>query len=178
MTNKDISKPTDEPVDPIEDLVIEDAEATSEDVIDQEEKLKADIVGLSADLENLKKNILTEAQDSRRRALEFSIRAMAPAIDALEMALRTMREESQSEELAGWREGIEKVHDRFVQAMLELGVVPVPVDGTYDPKFHESIEQVPGEEYQIMEVTAIGWMWKEDASVIVPAKVHVGTGKE
>ena len=159
------------------EVMAEGTEAAQE-VVNQEEQLKGDVLRLTADLENLKKSILAESADARRRAIELAIRAFAPGIDAIELALRSMQDGTDDESLATWREGVEKVRDRFTQAMLELGAVPVPVDGTYDPKFHEAVEKVPGEQYQIMETTAGGWMWKEDNSVIVPAKVHVGSGKE
>ncbi len=179
-----MSKDKSEAAEPKDELA-EAAEALAEgardgtnEVVRDEEQLKNDILRLSADLENLRKNVFSETIDARQRALTDAIRAMIPALDALEVALRIMREESQNGDLADWREGIERVQDLFTAALLELGAVPIPTDGNYDPKFHEAIEKVPGEQYQIMDVVGLGWMWKEDNTVIVPAKVHVGTGTE
>ena len=151
--------------------------AAQAEVVNTEDQLRDDIVRLSADIENLKKNVLQETADARRRATEEAVRALAPAFTALEAALRTMREETQSGDLATWREGIEKVQDLFSAALLELGAVPIPTDGNYDPKFHEAVEKVAGEQYQIMDVVGLGWMWKDDQGVIIPAKVHVGSGE-
>jgi len=159
------------------EVIAEGADAAQE-VVKEEEQLKGDVLQLSADLENLKKSILTESAEARRRATQLAIQAFAPAIDALEMALRSMQDGNDEESLSTWRAGVEKVRDRFTQAMLELGAVPIPVDGTYDPKFHEAVEKVPGERYQIVDTLSGGWMWQDDNSVIVPAKVHVGSGKE
>ena len=154
-----------------------EGEGAQKDVVDTEEQLRDDILRLSADLENLKKNVLTETAEARRRATAEAIRALTPAMNALDVALRTMREETQNGDLADWREGVEKVRDLFEAAMLELGAVPIPTDGSYDPKFHEAVEKVPGEQYQIVDVVGLGWMWKDDQGVIVPAKVHVGSGE-
>lgn len=170
MTKKDKKKDANELVEPIE--------KAEEPVIEDEERLTDDIVRLTADLENLKKDILAQSTESARRATELTVRAMSPAIDALEMAIRSMQNGNSDDEMKQWREGIEKVRDRFTAAMLELGIVPVPVDGNYDPKYHEALERVPGEEYQIVEVMSLGWMWKEGEAIIVPAKVNVGTGTD
>jgi molecular chaperone GrpE (heat shock protein) len=153
------------------------ATSDTDAVVQDEQQLKGDIVRLSADLENLKKDVLTQSAESARRATEQVVRAVAPALDALLAAARAMENGNGDAELSQWREGLQKVRDRFEQSFVELGIVPVPVDGTYDPKYHEAVERVAGEEHAIVDVAGLGWMWKDSDAVIVPARVHVGSGE-
>ena len=111
-------------------------------VIADEERLRGDIVRLTADLENLKKDVFTQSTESARHAMEHAVRTVAPALDALFAAARAMENGSMDEELTQWREGLKKVQDRFEQSFVELGIVPVPVDGTYDPNYPQAIQRL------------------------------------
>jgi molecular chaperone GrpE (heat shock protein) len=127
---------------------------------------------LAADLENLRKEIVAERGRAERAALEAMVRALAPALDSFAIALRELSPSAPE----GIVKGLRKVYDQFVQAFAIFGIVPIPHAASYDPKFHEAVERVPGEAYAIIEEVSGGWMWQEGEQVIVPARVKVGDG--
>lgn len=127
---------------------------------------------LTADFENLRKDAQRMRHDARRFGIAEAVRAVAAAYDALCFA-----ELHASEHSPSLREGIEKIADQFAQGLKTLGVARIPVEGSYDPKFHEAVEHISGvEAYTVAEEVGTGWMWQDNGEVIVPARVKVGAG--
>lgn len=134
------------------------------------DELREEIMQLTAHFENLRRDLLRDMSAAERRGIASAVRALAPALDSLLLAEKNSDGET--------REGIKKTYDQFVQALGRLGVTRIDCGGSYDPKFHEAVERIPGEQYQIIEEVSGGWMWKKEEQVIVPAKVKVGDGRK
>lgn len=158
------------------DQVVEEANGSSGGKAEPEivDARAEEILRLQAEFANFRRASIAEANTIAQRAVGESVRALTPALDALRIAVG----ESSDKKDGRFAEGLQKVYDRFVQSLATLGIVPVPAKGAYDPKFHEAVERVAGEEYAIMEVVGGGWMWRDGERVVVPAKVKVGAGNK
>lgn len=127
---------------------------------------------LAADFENFRKDAVRGMEEAERFGIGTFVRTLAPALDSFALALENAEGKIETQYMKGFR----KVYEQFVGALESNGIVKIPVKGSYDPKFHEAVEQVAGEAYAIIGVVSDGWMWKDGGQVIVPAKVKVGDG--
>ncbi|MBI4134014.1 MAG: nucleotide exchange factor GrpE [Candidatus Terrybacteria bacterium] len=135
-------------------------------------ELRDALTRLTADFENLRKDTQRMRHDARRFGISEAVRAMAAVYDTLRFAELHVSGHSPS-----LREGIEKIADQFAQGLKTLGVTRIPVEGSYDPKFHEAVEHISGvEAHTVAEEVGTGWMWQDNGEVIVPARVKVGAG--
>ena len=91
-----------------------------------------------AEFENSKKRAAKEQQDYREYALADAIKAMLPALDSFERALRTEGVSS-----VDFRSGVELIYKQLQDALARLGVEHVGAVGEkFDPHFQEAIEVV------------------------------------
>jgi molecular chaperone GrpE len=91
-----------------------------------------------AEFENAKKRAAKEQQDYREYALADAIKAMLPALDSFERALRT-----ESASSTDFRSGVELIYKQLQDALARLGVEHVGAVGEkFDPHFQEAIEVV------------------------------------
>lgn len=153
-----------------ENIQQENAEEAGLDA--EAEQLRNELVQLSADFENFRKEITQSLMGSERFARATVIRSLAPSLDSFDFALR----ESQGKVEPQFLSGFQKVYDQMVRAFSSFGVVKIPARGSYDPKYHEAIERVAGEAHMIVEEVGGGWKFRDDEQVIVPARVRVGKG--
>lgn len=95
---------------------------------------------VNADLANLQRRAAKDREQARRFAVRDAVRALLPCFDNLERALRSSSGEGNEAVIAGVR----MVCESIPRALQECGVTPVsPEGGTFDPRFHEAIGQVP-----------------------------------
>lgn len=127
---------------------------------------------LAADFENFRKDAARGMEEAERFGVRAFVLALAPALDSFTLALRSAEGKVEKQYVIGFQ----KVYEQLVGVFASAGVVKTPIEGSYDPKFHEAVERVAGEAYAIVEVVSDGWMWEDGGQVIVPAKVKVGDG--
>jgi len=127
-----------------------------------------------AEFDNARKRAAREQQDYRDYAQSDTIKALLPIMDSFERALRADSgyERSQNSE---FRNGIELIYKQLQDALLKLGVRPIPAKGEpFDPRVHEAIEMVDttdAEDHQVLEELQRGYKLKE--RLLRPAMVKV-----
>jgi molecular chaperone GrpE len=93
---------------------------------------------LQAEFENARKRAAREQQEFRDFATADAIRALLPAFDSFERALR-----APATQLNEFRNGVELIYKQMQDALAKLGVRPVLAKGErFDPHVHEAIETV------------------------------------
>ena len=123
-----------------------------------------------AEFENARKRAAREQQEFRDFATADAIKALLPALDSFERALRAP--DTQASE---FRNGVELIYKQLQDALTKLGVRTVPAKGEpFDPRVHEAIEMVQTTEvpdHQVVEELQRGYKLKE--RLLRPAMVKV-----
>lgn len=127
---------------------------------------------LQAEFENARKRTAREQQDFRDYALADAIKALLPTLDSFERALQTgSREQSE------FRGGIELIYKQLQDALLKLGLHPIPAKGEiFDPHLHEAVEMVEtsdAPDHLILEELQRGYKLKD--RLLRPAMVKVAS---
>jgi molecular chaperone GrpE len=127
-----------------------------------------------AELDNFRKRVTREAQESRAYANGELLRAILPILDNFEMGLDAARAESETSMIFM---GMQMVHRQFQDFLKDFGVQEIEALGkAFDPNVHEAVSQEPttsAAEGTILRVTRRGYRLRErllrPASVIVAA---------
>ncbi|PZA07172.1 MULTISPECIES: nucleotide exchange factor GrpE [unclassified Meiothermus] len=128
-------------------------------------------IRLYADFDNYRKRMAVELAEAQRSGKFEAIRALLPALDDLERALGFAQ--AKPEELLP---GVKSVLENFRRNLGSLGVEPVAgVGAEFDPRYHEAIGAVEGEEGKVLHVYQQGFKYGE--MLVRPARVVVGSGK-
>lgn len=150
----------------------EQAEANqkqTEETIDYQEKY----LRCLADLENTRKRMQKEKQQTVHFAIENSIGEFIPLIDNFENALNFAK--NASDEVKNWAAGFQMILSQFRDILHNHGIVAYHSEGNlFDPHNHEAVEIVETNEYPegtIIEEFAKGY--KSKSRVIRPAQVKV-----
>ena len=126
-----------------------------------------------AEFDNARKRAAREQQDYRDYAQSDTIKALLPIMDSFERALQANSPESSQK--SEFRNGIELIYKQLQDALLKLGVQPIPAKGEpFDPRVHEAIEMVDttdAEDHQVLEELQRGYKLKE--RLLRPAMVKV-----
>ncbi|RIH87582.1 Protein GrpE [Meiothermus luteus] len=134
------------------------------------EASKDKFLRLYADFENYKKRMAQELESAHRSGKFEAIRALLGTLDDLERALGFAN--VKPEDLIP---GIKSVLENFARSLRSLGVEAVPgVGAEFDPRYHEAIGTVEGEEGKVMHVYQQGFRYGE--MLVRPARVVVGSG--
>jgi molecular chaperone GrpE len=97
---------------------------------------------LQADFENARKRAAREQQDHRDYAVTDAVKAILPILDSFDRALA-----SPNPQAAEFRSGIELINKQLHDALMKLGVQPIPAKGEpFDPRLHQAIEMVDTDE--------------------------------
>jgi molecular chaperone GrpE len=126
-----------------------------------------------ADFQNYKRRTEEQRADYRRDANAALVINILPAIDDLDRALASV-----DAKLAGlqWIEGIRQIQRKFQGALTALDVAEIDADGAdFDPRLHEAVGHVPGEEGKVVQVLQKGYAVGD--RVVRPAMVMVGNGE-
>jgi len=97
-----------------------------------------------ADVENQRKRMVRDADQTRRYATERLISDLLPVADALEAGLR-----AGGDDALRLREGVELTHRQFARALEAHGLVTLdPAGQRFDPDLHQAMGMVdaPGQE--------------------------------
>lgn len=146
---------------------------TEEPSDEESEDYKDKYFRMLAELENVRKRMQKEKQESLRFAVDNIVREFLPVIDNFENALKFA--ESASEELKNWASGFTMILSQFKAVLHNHGIVAFhSIGNTFDPHFHEAVEIVESDEVEegiILEEFAKGY--KSGSKTIRPAQVKV-----
>ena len=164
----DIETPADS-TDPVEALAKENAE------------LKDRVLRLAAEMENLRKRMAREVEDTRAYAITKFARDMLTATDSLSRALLVLPAETRDTAegpLKSLIEGID-LTEREMQRLLAVhGVKPIEAEGQkFDPHRHQAMFEVPDPsrpEGTVVQVVQTGYAIGD--RVLRPAMVGVAKG--
>ena len=74
-----------------------------------------------------------------------------------------------------WFDGVRLIYRKLLALLESAGVQPIKTEGeTFDPKFHEAVAHVEGEENKVISEVQRGYLLHE--RVLRPAMVVVGKG--
>ncbi|MCP4441508.1 MAG: nucleotide exchange factor GrpE [Aureispira sp.] len=132
----------------------ETEEVEAEEVAPKEEEPKktkspADELGdmkdkylrLYAEFDNYRKRTLKERQDLVKMASQDVIKAILPAIDDMDRAIRIADADDNDETVP---EGIRLVYNKLLKSLEQQGVKPMETTGVaFDPELHEALTKIP-----------------------------------
>ncbi len=129
---------------------------------------------MHAEFENIKKRMEREKEKSVAYAQEAFAKDLLPIMDALELAIASIPEESEDEHLQKLREGVQLTLDNFVKTFEKHHIKVVEIDEGFDPNFHDAVMQVDSDAHEsgeIVQVLQKGYTYKE--RLLRPAMVSV-----
>lgn len=122
-----------------------------------------------ADFENFRRRTAADLEDARRNGELKVMRALLSTLDDLERALGFAQADPSS--IVG---GVQTVVENFRRSLRSLGAEAVPGAGSeFDPRHHEAIGMVEGEDGKVMHVYQEGFRVGE--ALVRPARVVVGS---
>ncbi|GIW25441.1 nucleotide exchange factor GrpE [Meiothermus sp.] len=134
------------------------------------EASKNKFLRLYADFENYKKRMAHELEAAQRSGKFDAVRSLLGTLDDLERALGFAS--VKPEDLIP---GVRSVLENFTRSLKSLGVEPVPgVGAEFDPRYHEAIGAVEGEQGKVVHVYQQGFRYGD--LLVRPARVVVGSG--
>lgn len=136
-----------------------------------EADLRDQMLRVLAELDNMRRRSVRDAELARRREREDILRAFVDVLDSFDSALGAKGAEGNQ-----WLEGFHAIRDQMIAAFARFGVRPVDSLGAiFNPHQHEAVAMahvatLP--EGEIVEVIQSGYVF-EDGTVLRPAKVIV-----
>ena len=110
------------------------------------EDYKDKYLRLLAEVDNIRKRMQKEKQESTRFAVENTIAELLTPIDNLENALKCT--ETLSQEMKNWALGFQMILTQFKEALSTQGVTPFISEGKqFDPQLHYAIESEESEQH-------------------------------
>lgn len=155
-------------------------EAEKKDELTPEEKLKNEVSELNdkylrlySEFENMRRRNAKERIELSQTAGKDVILALLPVVDDFERALKSL----EGDENKAAREGIELIHNKFLNILSQKGLTPMDSMGKdFDPDLHEAITKIPAPSEdlkgKVVDVIEKGYTLHD--KVIRFAKVVVG----
>ncbi len=126
-----------------------------------------------AELENTRKRMQKEKQESIKFAIENAIGEFLPSLDNFEKALQFA--DKASDEVKNWASGFQMILSSLKEVLYNHGIVAFhSVGNRFDPHYHEAVEIIETDEAEdsiILEEFAKGY--KSATRTIRPAQVKV-----
>ena len=127
-----------------------------------------------ADYVNLQKEADVKFSRGKEIGIEELADSLFPALDAFDMAMNN--KEAWEAVDKNWRQGIEYIHSKFLQALADNNVTAIgKVGEKFDPMLHESIESISvddeSKDHVIEKIIQAGY--KIGERVIRPARVNI-----
>lgn len=144
----------------------------------EEEDYKSKYLRLLADMENMRKRMVKEKQESVKYSLDSIVCDFLTPLDNLESALKYTKGDAISSEVRNWAMGFEMIATQFKEALAEHGVTTFDSIGTpFNPHLHQALEMIESEgpENVIIEECTKGY--KREDRIIRPARVKVSKNK-
>lgn len=102
-----------------------------------------------AELENFRKRAEREKEDLLKHAAADLIRALLPALDSFERALKHRTPDVPSQFIAG----MELIHRELLDVLGRAGLTPIVAEGQlFDPHLHQAVERVEAPEHRDQEI--------------------------
>lgn len=129
-----------------------------------------------ADFQNFKRRNAQARSDAYDEGVREVLAALLPTVDAVDMALKTVRE---SGETGSVLEGMELIQKQLADTLSKLGFEEVPALGEmFDPEYHNAVMREDGDEPgKVLEVFQNGYRVKGRILRYAMVKVAV-LGKE
>jgi molecular chaperone GrpE len=125
-----------------------------------------------ADFENYRKRMAREAAQAADRGVHKAVKELLPALDHLDLALRSAEKEGLAPELV---QGIRLIQEEFASALGRVGVEAFsPAGEAFDPEQHEAMASHPADGAEpgtVIEVYQQGY--RLGGNVLRPARVVV-----
>jgi len=129
-----------------------------------------------AELENVKKRTEREKEEFLKHATADLIRALLPALDSFERAMK----HRDARVPADFYKGVELIHREFVEVLQRAGLEPIDTRGAlFDPHLHQAVERVESDghrDQEIVEELQRGYKLKN--RLLRPAIVKVAVPRE
>ncbi len=159
-------------------------EAGAEDPGEELEKLRADLhkfqdlaLRSQADLDNFRKRMLREKEETIRYANANLLERLLPILDSFELGLQAA---GQSDNAADLTKGFALVQKQLQDFLRDHGVEPIEAVGQpFDPNLHEAVGQMPSPEVpegHVLQQIRKGYRLRE--RLVRPATVLVSKGPE
>ncbi|MDG1990009.1 MAG: nucleotide exchange factor GrpE [Dehalococcoidia bacterium] len=132
-----------------------------------------------ADYQNLKRRVDEERRNRQKQVTSDVVTSFLPILDDIDRALLISKDtaiEEKRNNKQEWMKGIQLVKEKFLNILTEEGIEEIDTDVDFDPRLHEAIGYVNGNENEIIEVVEKGFCL--DEVVIRPARVIIGQKKE
>jgi molecular chaperone GrpE len=102
-----------------------------------------------AELENVKKRTEREKEEFLKHATADLIRALLPALDSFERAMK----HRDSRVPPDFYKGVELIHREFVEVLQRAGLEPIDTKGAlFDPHLHQAVERVESSDHRDQEI--------------------------
>jgi molecular chaperone GrpE len=122
----------------------EEASGTEVERLGQElAEMKDRLLRNVAEMDNMRKRLEREKADFIKYSTESILKDMIPVLDSFDKALPASSKNSDSTDVASFREGLTMVHKQFLTALAKHGLEPVDAVGKlFDPNFHQAIQRI------------------------------------
>ena len=163
MTKENLA--TQDTEDNIEEIVEAEEVTTEENVDDQsaeiealkaeKEKLYDQYIRAVAEAQNVSRRAELDVSNAHKYALDKFVKDLLPIIDAMELEMRAVDENS-SEELKRFREGSQLMYKMLLGVCEKYGVQQINPEGEkLNPEFHQAISMIPHEGYETNQIITV-----------------------
>ena len=177
MSDDTMAQDGQEPRPELENPAVDEAEALRVENAD----LKDRLLRLAAEMENLRKRLAREVEDTRAYAITKFARDMLTATDSLSRAMMVLPAEARATADGAMKSLIDGIEltEREMQRLLAVhGVKPIEAEGQkFDPHKHQAMFEVPDPtrpEGTVVQVVQTGYAIGD--RVLRPAMVGVAKG--
>lgn len=153
----------------------------NQDLREEKDALKDQMLRVAADMENLRRRTQREVADTRQYAISNFARDVLSIGDNLDRAISTVSDEEKEgagTTLAALVEGVEMTGREMVRVFAKHGVTKEePVGEKFDPNRHQAVFEVPNPSVasgMVVQVMQAGYMLGD--RVLRPAMVGVSKG--
>jgi molecular chaperone GrpE len=154
----------------------EDLPGAYRKLLAEKQELHDRLLRKQAELENFRKRTEREKEDFMKHATSDLIRALLPALDSFERALK----QRDPNVPADFYKGVELIYGELVDVLRRAGLDPLDTLGkTFDPHFHQAVETVESAEHrhhEIVEELQRGYKLKQ--RLLRPAVVKVAVAPQ
>jgi molecular chaperone GrpE len=123
-----------------------DLEGRIKDLEEEVNNWKTDYYKVFADMENLKRRLEKEHQNSLKFMLQSFIEELLPVIDNFERSLNVV---DASEEVQSFLKGNQMIYNQLMDILKKNGVEVIEAKGKeFDPNFHQAVMMVQDENFE------------------------------
>lgn len=157
MSEKEM-KQEEQEVETVEDEVKEEVEISEVDLLKNQvtelqtevNKWKTDYYKVFADMENLKRRLKTEHENTLKFMMQEMVMDLLPIVDNLERALS----QETNEEVKSFLKGFDMITTQLVEVLRKNGVEAIEAVGQpFDPNFHQAIMMTQDENFESGVIT-------------------------